>query len=88
MRVREACHEGEFAGGIVRFLSCAEELTGMGPECIEFELELLSFDRKLVGLVFAQATRAPQQSTYGGAQSDLRPAPDLPHPRGVPDSRE
>ena len=73
---------GYWYGGEVRFLIFAEELTGMGPECIEFELQLLSFDRKLVGFVFARATRTPQQSTDGGAQSDLLPATDA----GLPDA--
>jgi hypothetical protein len=76
---------GYWYGGEVRFLLFAEELTGMGPECIEFELELLSFDRKLVGFVFARATRTPQQSMDGGAQSDLPPVTDagLPNAGGV-----
>lgn len=71
---------GYWYGGEVRFLLFAEELTGMGPECIEFELQLLSFDRKLVGFVFARAARAPQQSTGGGTQSDLPPATDAGSP--------
>lgn len=71
---------GYWYGGEVRFLLFAEELTGKGPECIEFELQLLSFDRKLVGFVFARATRALQQLTDGGAQSDLPPATDAGSP--------
>jgi hypothetical protein len=71
---------GFWYGGEVRFLLFAEELTGMGPKCIEFELQLLSFDRKLVGFIFARATRALQQSTDGGTQGDLPPATDAGSP--------
>jgi hypothetical protein len=67
---------GYWYGGEVRFPLFAEEFTGLGPECIEVGLSLLSFDRKFVGHVFARATRTLHQSMDGGTLGDGVPAMD------------
>ncbi|MBN1205802.1 MAG: hypothetical protein JXB05_12870 [Myxococcaceae bacterium] len=67
---------GYWYGGGVRFALFAPGFTGMGPECIEVGLALLSFDRKFVGHMFARATRVLPSATDGGTPGDSPPAMD------------
>lgn len=73
---------GYWYGRTVRFGLFDEHLTGPGPECVEADVVLLSFDGKPVALQHIRATRPPSQATDGGTESmdGGTPAPPPPAP--------
>jgi hypothetical protein len=59
---------GYWYGSTVRFNPFDEHFTGIGPECVEATIRLLSFDRKIVARQRIRAVRPP--SMDGGTQED------------------
>lgn len=59
---------GYWYGSTVRFIPFDEHFTGIGPECVEATIRLLSFDRKIVARQRIRAVRPP--SMDGGTQED------------------
>ncbi len=57
---------GYWYGSTIRFPLFARELGGLGPECIEAELSLMSFEGRCVGLHRVRVVRTFQQTSDGG----------------------
>jgi hypothetical protein len=61
---------GYWYGGPVRFKLFSERFTGLGPECIEAELSLLSFDGQPVASIPIRAVRAALATADGGTTGE------------------
>jgi hypothetical protein len=69
---------GYWYGTTVRFVLFDEHFTGVGPECIDAQLLLSSFDGKLVASVPVRAMRPPRPATDGGIPEGLKKLIDDP----------
>jgi hypothetical protein len=65
--------QGYWYGGTIRLLLFIEHITGSGPECVDAEFSLFSFDGEFVATLAVQAARKAPPSTDGGPLG-------LPHP--------
>ncbi len=65
---------GYWYGRTLRFPLFAKELNGLGPECIEVELSLISFEGKCVGLHRVRAVRETEQVNDGGVTGGASPS--------------
>jgi hypothetical protein len=83
---------GYWYGTTVRFKLFSEYFTGLGPECVQADIILLSFDGKRVARQRIRAVRPPQ-ATDGGTQLDggmqpldggMQEAPPSPPDAGAP----
>jgi hypothetical protein len=63
---------GYWYGATVRFTLFHEHFTGIGPECIDAQLRVFSFEGKLVASVPIRAMRPPVPETDGGVPEGLR----------------
>ena len=61
---------GYWYGKTVRFKLFSEYFTGIGPECVQADISLLSFDGRLVASQRIRAVRPPTQSMDGGMEMD------------------
>jgi hypothetical protein len=61
---------GYWYGRTVRFGLFDEHYTGLGPECVEADILLLSFDGGPVARQRIRAVRPPSPATDGGTQLD------------------
>ncbi|QRK11546.1 hypothetical protein JQX13_16610 [Archangium violaceum] len=68
---------GYWYGSTVRFRLFGEHITGLGPECVEADIALRSFDHQLVARQRIRAVRPA--SMDGGTQSD-EGTPEEPAP--------
>ncbi|MBN1205803.1 MAG: hypothetical protein JXB05_12875 [Myxococcaceae bacterium] len=71
---------GYWYGTTVRFSLFAEELSGLGPECIDVQLSLSSFEGRCIGVHHVRAVRAPRESMDGGRAGESPPAVDAGSP--------
>jgi len=71
---------GYWYGTTVRFRLFSEHFTGLGPECIEADLSLLSFDGVPVARQHIRAHRPPPQAVDGGPPEATRPTGDAGTP--------
>jgi hypothetical protein len=63
---------GYWYGATVRFTLFDEYFTGIGPECIDADLLVFSFDGARVARVPIRAVRPPRPETDGGVPEGLR----------------
>ncbi|HYO53681.1 hypothetical protein [Archangium sp.] len=77
---------GYWYGHTVRFGLFDEHFTGLGPECVEADIILLSFDGGRIARQRIRAVRPPQQDMDGGTpldggpQEEPQPSPDAGSP--------
>ncbi|KFE65291.1 hypothetical protein DB31_1407 [Hyalangium minutum] len=69
---------GDWYGRTVRFTLFSEYFTGIGPECIDAQLLVSSFDGALIASVPIRAVRPPVPETDGGVPEGLRHLMDDP----------
>jgi hypothetical protein len=64
---------GYWYGATVRFSLFSEHFTGIGPECIDAQLVVFSFEGKIVASKPIRAVRPARPSMDGGIPEGLRP---------------
>jgi len=69
---------GYWYGSTVRFALFDEHFTGIGPECIDARLQILSFDGRQVANISVRAERPAEQVSDGGIPAGLLPLIDDP----------
>lgn len=67
---------GYWYGTTARFKLFSERFTGLGPECIEAELTVFSFEGKPVASARVRAVRELQHGSDGGMPGDVPPSAD------------
>jgi len=71
---------GYWYGTTVRFRLFSEHFTGLGPECIEADLSLLSFDGEPIARQHIRAQRSLPQTVDGGLPEEPPPPGDAGSP--------